>query len=194
MPSPDPGQPAMTGPSLLKAASDRSFWVFAALAAVSGLLCYAGLGREVFLASFGEDLGLLILLVPKLGAALLIASFIQVLLPRDKVARWMGEHAGFKGVAIAAGIGTITPGGPMTSFPLVTALQEAGTGRSALIAYLTSWATLGFQRILTWEVPLMGVEFAMLRFLASLPGPFAAGLISRFVPIDTARAAPGGPA
>ena len=34
----------------------------------------------------------------------------------------------------------------MTS-PLVTALHAAGTGRSALIAYLTSWSTLGLQRI-----------------------------------------------
>jgi hypothetical protein len=76
----------------------------------------------------------------------------------------------------------VTPGGPMTSFPLVNALHDLGTGRAALIAYLTSWSTLGLQRILSWELPLMGVEFAVLRFLTSLPLPFVAAAVSRFLP------------
>ena len=63
-------------------------------------------------------------------------------------------------VALPNAAGMVTPGGPMTSFPLVNALHGLGTGRAALIAYLTSWSTLGLQRILSWELPLMGVEFA----------------------------------
>jgi hypothetical protein len=86
----------------------------------------------------------------------------------------------------------VTPGGPMTSFPVVNALHEAGTGRRALVAYLTSWSTQGFQRILMWEVPMMGLEFATLRFVASLPLPLVAGLISRYVPIETEPARPDG--
>lgn len=165
---------------------DRSFWVFVALAALSGAACYVVLGQEAFLASFHEDLEVFALVLPKIAAALLVAGFIQVLLPRDKVARWLGERSGFKGMALATGAGAVTPGGPMTSFPLVTALHEAGTGRSTLIAYLTSWSTLGLQRIFSWEVPLMGVEFAVLRFIASLPLPFIAGFISLLLPNDAA--------
>lgn len=159
-----------------------TFWVFAALAGSSGVACYALLGPDAFRDSLAADGELVLLVLPKLAAALLIAGFVQALLPKDKVAAWMGESAGFKGVALAAGAGMVTPGGPMTSFPLVNALQDAGTGRSALIAYLTSWSTLGFQRIVMWEVPLMGPEFAALRFLASLPLPFVAGLVSRLLP------------
>jgi len=161
---------------------DRSFWVFVVLAAATGTACFVIAGPAAFWESFGEDLNLFIQVVPKLAAALLVAGFIQVLLPRDKVARWIGERSGLRGLAIASGAGMVTPGGPMTSFPLVNALHGAGTGRSALIAYLTSWSTLGFQRILSWEVPLMGVEFAAVRFLASLPLPLVAGLISRLMP------------
>jgi uncharacterized membrane protein YraQ (UPF0718 family) len=170
---------------------DPPFWMFAGLAGLSGAACYLVLGPSAFFASLHEDLGVFALVLPKMAGALLIASFIQVLLPRNKVERWMGEGSGVKGMAVAAGVGVATPGGPMTSFPLVTALQEAGTGRSALIAYLTSWSTLGLQRILTWEIPLMGVEFAVLRFLASLPLPFIAGLTSRWLPNDAP--APGRP-
>jgi hypothetical protein len=39
-----------------------------------------------------------------------------------------------------------------------------------------------------WELPMMGLEFATFRFLVSLPLPIVAGMISRFVPIDTERA------
>jgi uncharacterized membrane protein YraQ (UPF0718 family) len=161
---------------------DRSFWVFAALVAATGTACFLVAGPAAFWDSLGDDLDMFIQVVPKLAAALLVAGFIQVLLPRDKVARWIGERSGLRGMAIASGAGMVTPGGPMTSFPLVNALHGAGTGRSALIAYLTSWSTLGFQRILSWEIPLMGVEFAAVRFLASLPLPLVAGLVSRLLP------------
>jgi uncharacterized membrane protein YraQ (UPF0718 family) len=164
---------------------DRSFWVMAALAVLSGIACYAVRGSEAFFASFKTDLELVALIVPRLGAALVIAAAIQVLLPREKVARWLGDQAGLKGILLASGAGMVTPGGPMTSFPVVSALHEAGTGRRALVAYLTSWSTQGFQRILMWEVPLMGLEFAAFRFLVSLPLPIVAGLISRHVPIET---------
>jgi uncharacterized membrane protein YraQ (UPF0718 family) len=163
---------------------DRPFWIFAVLAVLSGAACYIALGPYAFFASLHEDLGVFALVLPKIAAALLIASFIQVLLPRDKVERWMGERPGVKGIAVATGVGAATPGGPMTSFPLVTALHQAGIARGTLIAYLTSWSTLGLQRILTWEIPLMGAEFAVLRFLASLPLPFIAGFTSRWLPND----------
>jgi uncharacterized membrane protein YraQ (UPF0718 family) len=166
----------------LRGIFDGSFWVFAGLAAATGTACYLVAGPTAFWESFREDAELFILILPKLAAALLVAGFIQVLLPRGKVARWIGERSGLRGLAIASGAGMVTPGGPMTSFPLVNALHAAGTGRSALIAYLTSWSTLGLQRILSWELPLMGVEFALLRFLASLPLPFLAGMVSRWLP------------
>jgi uncharacterized membrane protein YraQ (UPF0718 family) len=164
---------------------DRSFWIMAGLAALSGVACYAMKGPEAFFHTFSTDLELVAMIVPRLGAALLIAASIQVLLPREKVARWLGDQAGLKGILLASVAGMVTPGGPMTSFPVVNALHEAGTGRRALVAYLTSWSTQGFQRILMWEVPLMGLEFATFRFLVSLPLPIVAGLISRYVPIQS---------
>lgn len=164
---------------------DRSFWIFAVLTGASGIACYLVRGPQAFLASFSRDLDLVGMVGPRLGAALLIAASIQVLLPRDKIARWLGDQAGMKGILLATVAGMVTPGGPMTSFPVVNALHEAGTGRRALVAYLTSWSTQGFQRILMWELPLMGIEFATFRFIVSLPLPIIAGLISRYIPIAT---------
>ena len=118
-----------------------------------------------------------------MAGALLLSAYIQLLVPRDMVARYLGDQSGLRGVSLATGLGFGTPGGPSTSFPVVAALYHAGTGRAPLVAYLTAWSTIGFNRILTWELPLLGMEFAILRELASLPLPFVAAFVSSLLPI-----------
>jgi uncharacterized membrane protein YraQ (UPF0718 family) len=159
-----------------------SFWVLGLIAVLAGIACWQIKGPKAFRESFESDLDLLLFLAPRFGAAMLIAAFVQVLLPRDKVAKYVGDAAGPKAVAIGTVAGGLTPGGPMTSFPLVQSLQQAGTGRSALVAYITSWSTMGFQRILNWELPLLGPDMTLLRVAASLPLPAIAGLLSRLFP------------
>jgi len=163
-------------------AFDRTFWVFLLLAAAAGIACWLVAGEAVFRESLEGDVALLIEILPRILAAVALAGLVQVLVPRAAVARALGEEAGMKGIALAAGAGALTPGGPMTSFPLVNALHAAGSGRPALISYLTSWSVLGVQRILTWEVPLMGADFAVIRAVASLPLPFIAAAMSRLAP------------
>ncbi len=178
-----PDQPPRQGRRLTLADTfGASFWILALIAALAGVACYELKGPVAFRESFTSDLELLAFLAPRFGAAMLIAAFVQVLLPRDKVAKYVGESAGLKGDIIGTVAGGLTPGGPMTSFPLVQSLQQAGTGRSALVAYVTSWSTMGFQRILNWELPLLGPDLTLLRIASSLPLPIIAGIISRFLP------------
>ena len=164
---------------MLKEAFDRSFFIFAVLALVTGTACYLKLGMGAFSESLLADAAMVGFLIPKLGAALLVAAFLQVLLPPAVFARHVGEERGVKGMAIASAAGMVTPGGPMTSFPLVTVMRDGGTGISSLVAYVTAWATNGLQRILMWEVPLMGAEFAIVRFLASAPLSIVAGALAK---------------
>jgi uncharacterized membrane protein YraQ (UPF0718 family) len=166
---------------------DRSLVVLTALAVGSGAACWIFLGRDALLESFSSDLSTFADIIPKLAAALLVASLLQLLIPRALVAKWIGEGSGAKGVVIATAIGALTPGGPMTSFPMVTALHESGTGRAPLVAYLTSWSNLGFQRILIWELPLLHLPFVILRCLACLPLPFLAAFISTRIPLSIER-------
>ena len=175
----------LSGASLRRSlgrAFDNTFWAFLLLATAAGAACWFYGGAEIFMDALREDLRLFAEILPRIVAALAVAALVQVLVPRAAVARALSEEAGIRGVTLAAGAGVITPGGPMTSFPLVTAIHAAGGGRSALVAYLTSWSTLGVQRILTWEVPLMGAEFAILRAAVSLPLPFVAALMTKLVP------------
>jgi uncharacterized membrane protein YraQ (UPF0718 family) len=156
--------------------------VFGVLSAIAGAVCYHVLGPAVFLESLQGDVDLLLFLVPRFIAAMLIAAFVGILLPRERVARYVSDRAGIRALLIGTAAGAVTPGGPMTSFPLVRALRDAGTGRGPLIAYITSWSSLGFQRIINWELPLLGPELTMLRIASVLPLPVIAGLISRWWP------------
>lgn len=176
---------------LLAGMFGTSFWVLGMISVVAGTVCYALKGPTAFQESLSNDLQLLAFLAPRFGAAMLVAAFVQALLPRDKIARYVGDTAGNKAVYIGTIAGGLTPGGPMTSFPLVQSLQQAGTGRAALVAYVTSWSTMGFQRILNWELPLLGPDLTLVRLVASLPLPLIAGFSSRLLPPPPAPAEEG---
>lgn len=178
--------------SVLSRTFDRSFWMFLVMAAGAAVLCWVTQGPDVFRDALDEDLDLMMTVFPRIILALMVAGLVQAILPRDKVAYWVGSGSGLRGILIATLAGALTPGGPMTSFPFVVALYMAGADRGSLVAYLTSWELLGFQRFMVWEVPMLGVDFALLRGLANLPLPILAGLLARKLPGIEPRVPPPG--
>jgi uncharacterized membrane protein YraQ (UPF0718 family) len=169
--------------SLLREAFNREFWGFAAAAGVLGAACFWLRGADVMIAALESDGGMLLRLLPRVLVALSIASLIWVMLPRDRISKLAGQNTGIGGLIIATVAGMVTPGGPSSAYPLLAVLGAAGADRGALVAYITAWATLGMQRVLVWDVPFMGAEFAILRTLISLPLPIVAGLIARKLPL-----------
>jgi len=161
---------------------DKSVLVLATFAAASGFACWYLKGMDSVVESLHSDVNTFLNLAPKMAFAFLLAALVTALISRATIAKWLGEKSGVKGVALATSVGAVTPGGPMMSFPLVASLAKAGAGRATLIAYLTSWETLGFQRIMVWEIPLLGIELTALRFIASIPLPFIAALLSERLP------------
>ncbi len=161
-----------------------SMRVLILLAAAAGAAVWYWQGFEAVMDSVTADAWLLLSFIPKIAVALCVAALVTALVPRSLIAAWLGDKAGLKGAALATGIGAITPGGPMISFPLVAALSRAGSSRASLIAYLTSWEVLGFQRILIWELQFLGVELLTIRWLASVPLPFIAAVISLWFPSE----------
>lgn len=172
---------------------DKSFFVFLVIAVVSGLAVWFVRGSGTFVDTLADDARLLLRIVPLIGAGFLVGGFTQVLIPSDLIGRWLGEKSGMRGIAIATLAGIFTPGGPIISFPLVVALASAGADIGALVAYITSWSVLGLSRIITWELPFMGVDFTATRWAASLVLPFIAGTIARRlqIRINAAQAAKG---
>jgi uncharacterized membrane protein YraQ (UPF0718 family) len=163
---------------------DRYFLAFVALALAAGAATWHWKGEAAFDRAIAEAGAFALFILPRMAAALLIAAFLQALIPREVISRLIGEKAGLRGILIATVAGAATPGGPLTAFPIVVALFATGANKGALIAYLSAWAMFGFQRILVWEYPLMGGEFTLLRVTASLFLPVIAGMIALRLPWD----------
>ncbi len=161
----------------------KGFWLFLAVAVLTGALCLILKGPDVFAAALLRDGGLLLDLMPRVTVALAIAALIWFLLPRERVSRLVGTQSGLRGLVIATLAGMVTPGGPASAYALLGVLAASGADRGALVTYITAWALLGLQRVLVWDVPFMGPDFAALRILVCLPLPLVAGLIARRLPL-----------
>jgi uncharacterized membrane protein YraQ (UPF0718 family) len=97
------------------------------------------------------------------------------------IAPVLGAQSGWLGLILATALGAITPGGPFAAFPIVYALFLAGADVGAVIAFLTAWSIIGIQRIVTWELPLLGHEFVIIRVVTSLPLPVLVGALARIL-------------
>ncbi len=164
------------------AAFGKTFWVFAIFALVMGIMTFNILGPEKFNEALSNDIKHLLGIMPRVVAALTLAGFIWILMPRDKFSEQVGRYRGIKGIMLASLAGFITPGGPSAAFPFLAIIGRAGADRGVMVAYITSWAILGIQRILVWDLPFMGAEITITRFMVSIPLPIIAGLIAQRLP------------
>ncbi|MBI3091067.1 MAG: permease [Candidatus Tectomicrobia bacterium] len=154
--------------------------IISALAAIAAALAYL---RNPQLCAEGLRNGGTVLAqaAPRMVPAFILAGMIQVLLPRDFISKWVGSESGFMGILIGTAAGAMTPGGPYTHFPIVASLYGAGADVAPLVAYLTSWSVLGINRIITWEVPILGPRIALIRIVASVLLPFIAGGLAKLL-------------
>ncbi len=180
----EPARERIDWPELLRQSFGQSFWFFVALALGMAGICYLVMGPVAFAEAVARDRDLLADLVPRVTAAQILAGMLWVLLPRERMSRFLKRNQGRRGLLIAATAGAVTPGGPAAAFPFLVILASSGADRGILVAYITSWAILGIQRIIVWDIPLMGIDFSVLRFLVSLPLPIVAGMLARRLPLS----------
>jgi uncharacterized membrane protein YraQ (UPF0718 family) len=160
---------------------DPSTLLFIGLAVGSGVLLGWLRGLEAFRSALTEGLALLVMIIPVILAAMIISGYVQRLVPSALVERWLGSGSGLRGLAIATVGGALTPGGPFAAFPLVVGLYRAGASFEICVAYLTAWTVLGLNRVLVWEIPFLGMDFALLRLAVSLPLPALAWLLAKLL-------------
>jgi uncharacterized membrane protein YraQ (UPF0718 family) len=129
-----------------------------AIAAALGLLVLRrgrdGLGRAV-----GDGARRFLVILPRMGVAILLAGFAAVMIPGEPVAAALGPDSGFVGILVASVAGGFVPSGPIVSFP-------------------TAWSVFAFHRVLIYESTLMGWRFVALRLVASLVLPVLAGVLA----------------
>lgn len=172
---------------------DRASLHLVLLAVGAAVAVYQVKGEDAALAALRRTLDMLIDIMPAMAGAVLLAGLMQVLVPRDLVTRWMGSGSGLRGLFVATVAGALTPAGPMAAFPLAAAFLTAGADFGSATAYLVAWSVLGINRIIVWDIPVMGTDFTVVRLLATVPLSFIAGLIARRLIGMTWSGAPGQP-
>ena len=120
---------------------------------------------------------LLLQITPLLIFAFIVAGMIQVLIPQEMVAKWVGVESGFRGLLIGSVLGGLMPGGPMTSLPIAAGLLRVGASVGTMVAFLTGWSLLAFSR-LPMEIGLLGWKFTLIRLACVFFFPPIAGLIA----------------
>ena len=135
-------------------------------------------GQDQHLAGMraGFDLGVSIL--PLVVVGVLVAGMIQALIPEQAVAKWLGAEAGLKGILIGTAAGSLTPGGPFVTLPIVAGLLRHGVGTGTAIAFITAWLIIALPR-LPMEVGILGWKFTGIRFACTFFFPVLAGFIAQ---------------
>lgn len=114
---------------------------------------------------------------PILLLAFTIVGMIQVLIPKELILKWVGEGSGLKGIFIGSAAGVLTPGGPFVCFPIAASIYKSGAGIGTIVAYIAAWGLLSLTRF-PFEITFLGMKFVVIRVLATLILPPAAGIIA----------------
>jgi len=156
---------------------ELSLAILGTLVIALSIVAYLRGGAGLPVAGYREAADIFLGVGPQLMLGFVLAGLVTVLIPSDLVASLLGEESGLTGVLIATVAGILTPGGPYLQFPLVAALARSGAGYGPLAAYLTAWSLLGANRVLVWEMPVLGATFTAARWMISIAVPVLVGLL-----------------
>lgn len=160
---------------------DASFLTLFIIAVILFVIAACMKGWDLPLSGLVAGGRLLWHLFPRLLLGFALAGMIQVMIPTEYIAKMIGEGSGLKGLTIGIAAGALTPGGPFINFPIVASLYQSGAGVGPLAAYLTAWGTIGINRTIIYEIPLLGAHFAVARYAVSIIVPLIVGIITPLI-------------
>lgn len=115
--------------------------------------------------------------VPMLFFAFIIAEAIEFVIHQDTIANWVGPGSGLKGILLGSAAGSLFPYCCVTVPVIAAAFLRAGATTSTTIAFMTGLALIGLPR-LPIEAAVVGWRFALFRLASSFFLPVIAGLIA----------------
>ena len=156
-------------PTLIMAAIALALFIVATL---------KGQGRNI--AGLRSALDMLVQILPLLVFAFIIAGLVPTLLPKNLLSKWVGAESGVRGLFIGTLAGSLTPGGPYVSLPVVATLLRSGASTGTMVAFLTSWSLWAVARM-PMEVGILGWKFTLIRLISVFFFPPIAGAIANMV-------------
>lgn len=150
------------------------------MAALATALLLTGIfrGRGEHVEGLKATGSMAIQILPMLCFAFVLAGMMQVLLPREQIARWVGTESGPWGILLGAFAGSLMPGGPYVNLPVALGLVRAGASVGCVVAFLTGWSLWAVNR-LPMEFGILGWKLTLIRFASTLIFPPLAGFIAQ---------------
>ena len=153
-------------------------WIMLGIFLLLGLLTFFTRGTDGVVDGLKSSLSTLNNVWALLLLALGVAGFIQVLIPHEVIAEYLGPASGAKGYLIAWGFGAITPGAPFSVYPIAVSLLSAGGGLGQVMTLVLS-ASIGVAVTrIPYEVAFLGWRFALVRIVSAFVVPILGGLIA----------------
>ena len=163
----------------------RSWVIVGALVLLCSVVAWRSGGPQRIAQALGSGGQLFISVLPNLILGFSLAGFLHVLLPKELIVNWMGYGSGVRGLFVGTAAGMLTPGGPFTHFPILASFLSKGAGVGPVCAYIAAWSLIGLNRFFVWELPILGHQVAIVRFLASAAFPpligWLGGLLHRTI-------------
>ena len=113
-------------------------------------------------------------------SAMLVATYVQALIPKELVTAYLGKQSGLRGIVLGTVVGGLTPGSPYAAMPFFAAIVSMGASIPTGVAMVCAWGLWSIGR-LPIEAAVMGSKFALIRIMSSIFLPIVAGLIAWFL-------------
>ncbi len=148
------------------------YFVLTVLFGAGLLVVYPGRRNAVFSATQSYLLEMALIL----PAVMVLLGLFNEWVPDEVIVRYLGEHSGWSGMAIAIVLGS-TPTGPLyVALPIAADLIEKNARIANIVVFLTAWACLKLPQELV-ELQFLGWRFMSLRLVLTAVVAVGMGLI-----------------
>lgn len=96
-----------------------------------------------------------------------LTALLDVWVPKDKILRYLGHGARFKGILLSFLIGSISAGPLYAAFPMCVMLYKKGASLRNIIIILSAWAVIKIPMLLN-EAKYLGLKFMVIRWMLTV--------------------------
>lgn len=96
-----------------------------------------------------------------------LTGLLDVWIPKEKIMKYLGGNAGFKGILLSFVLGSISAGPIYAAFPLCVMLHKKGASIRNLVIILSSWAVIKVPMLLN-ETKFLGFRFMAIRWVLTV--------------------------
>lgn len=149
-------------------------------AALLFIIAYTKVGQKEAVYGVKSSLALFFQILPLIIAAMIMGGLIQVIVPKELIEQFLGTGSGIRGIVTGGVAGSVMPGPPYASLPIVASLLRSGAGIGPMVALVTAWA-LWRVNLIPLEIAFISPKFMVIRFFATFIFPVIAGLIAQLI-------------